>query len=424
MKKSWVLLLLFSLVINIKAQTWVQQSSGTTENLRDVFFIDANTGWVVGENGSILKTTNGGKDWATQKVVKFAYFIGCYFVNSNLGWASGDGGLYKTTDGGSSWNIQNGPSGLTKVYFNDQNNGWTVGGTDGSTPYVGDIFRTTDGGNSWSHQTNNTSWARFYGVQFVDANTGWAYAEVNNTVVKTTNGGADWQIQMSYGDSFNIQSMYFIDNNTGWIGGNDGKTGSLMKTTDGGNNWTNKTPNLQYGLGYIKFFDSKNGMAAGQGRDGSLAIISTTDGGENWSIQPTTFPNGVAGNGLEAGFFLNKNTGWAVGDNGIILKYSSTTGIKDKSSNVPLEFGLSQNYPNPFNPTTVINYTLPKASMVSIKIYDLLGKEVASLVNESKGAGNYSVQFSAENYHLTSGIYMYQLKADDFISMKKMVLMK
>ena len=424
MRTGWILILLFVFGFNLNAQSWVQQASGTTENLRDIFFVDANTGWVVGENGSILKTTNGGAEWVTKTAVKFAYFIGCYFVNSNVGWASGDGGLYKTTDGGDTWNIQNGPSGLTKVYFADQNNGWTVGGTDGSTPYVGDIFITKDGGTTWTHKTDNTTWARFYGIQFVDANTGWAYAEVNNTLLKTINGGSDWQIQLNYGTTFEIQGMYFIDQNTGFVGGNDGKTGALRKTTDGGKTWTNKAPGLQYGPGYIKFFDSKNGIAAGQGQGGILGVFTTTDGGENWNVQATTFPTGVTGFGLEAGFFVDKNTGWAVGDNGLILKYASTTGVKDKNSNLPIEFNLSQNYPNPFNPSTIINYSLPKASMVSIKIYDILGREVASLVNEMKDAGTYSVQFSSENYHLTSGIYLYQLKAGDFSSMKKMILMK
>jgi len=80
------------------------------------------------------------------------------------------------------------------------------------------------------------------------------------------------------------------------------------------------------------------------------------------------------------------------------------------------------NYPNPFNPTTVISYQLPKDGIVIVKVYDILGKEVKSLVNEYKSAGNYTVSFDAS--HLASGIYFYQLRAGNFISTKKMLLLK
>ena len=88
----------------------------------------------------------------------------------------------------------------------------------------------------------------------------------------------------------------------------------------------------------------------------------------------------------------------------------------------PGEYRLSQNYPNPFNPTTVINYTLPEKSRVAIKVYNVLGKEVATLVNEVKPAGNHEVSFNASN--LSSGVYYYTISAGKFTSTKKMILMK
>lgn len=415
------ILIIFS-IIN-QAQTWEKQTSGTTDNLRHIYFINANTGWAVGEGGTILKTTNGGTTWVTQKIINNAFLIGCYFIDSNTGWVSGDAGVFKTTDGGTTWYPQTGPYGLTKVYFVDKNNGWTVGGIDGSTPYIGDIFKTTDGGTTWTQKTNNTTWARFYGIQFVDANVGWAYAEVNNILLKTTNGGADWQLQQSLISNFNIQSMYFMDQNTGFIGGNDGSAGYIQKTVDGGAHWINKTPNLQYGPGYIKFFDAQNGVSAGQGRSGDLAILNTSDGGETWSIITTTFPQGVSGNGLNSGFFIDKNTGWATGNGGIILKYNLTTGISERDvNNIPGKFILGQNYPNPFNPSTTINYSVPKTSSITIKIYDLLGNEVTTLVNEVKSAGNYSAIFNASK--IASGTYFYRMTADNTIQTKKLIILK
>jgi hypothetical protein len=99
---------------------------------------------------------------------------------------------------------------------------------------------------------------------------------------------------------------------------------------------------------------------------------------------------------------------------------------------IPLEFALMQNYPNPFNPSTVISYQLPVSSDVTLKVYDVLGNEVATLVDEEKPAGNYEVEFSAKGgsasggnaYNLASGIYFYKLQAGNFIETKKMLLMK
>jgi len=100
--------------------------------------------------------------------------------------------------------------------------------------------------------------------------------------------------------------------------------------------------------------------------------------------------------------------------------------IEDNSINSIINFSLSQNYPNPFNPSTKISYRIPVSSNVTLKIYDILGNEIATLVNEEKSAGEYEVEFnpSSINYHPASGVYFYQLKAGDFIKTKKMMLLK
>jgi hypothetical protein len=88
----------------------------------------------------------------------------------------------------------------------------------------------------------------------------------------------------------------------------------------------------------------------------------------------------------------------------------------------PVEFSLSQNYPNPFNPTTTINYQIPELSLVTLKVFDVLGNEIATLVNEEKTIGNYEVEFVGTG--LPSGIYIYRIIAGSFVETKKMVLMK
>jgi hypothetical protein len=95
---------------------------------------------------------------------------------------------------------------------------------------------------------------------------------------------------------------------------------------------------------------------------------------------------------------------------------------EEYKSEIPKEFNLSQNYPNPFNPSTVISYQLPVSSKVIIKVYDALGKEVRTLVNEEKPAGSYSVSFDATA--LSSGFYFYKITAGNFISTKKMILLR
>jgi hypothetical protein len=93
-----------------------------------------------------------------------------------------------------------------------------------------------------------------------------------------------------------------------------------------------------------------------------------------------------------------------------------------EQENIPFEYNLSQNYPNPFNPSTTINYSVPRQSHVTIKVFDALGKEISTLVNKEKSVGNYSVEFNASR--LTSGIYFCRMHAGDFVEIKKLLLIK
>jgi hypothetical protein len=121
---------------------------------------------------------------------------------------------------------------------------------------------------------------------------------------------------------------------------------------------------------------------------------------------------------------------WNLKDQVIRVQLKSENRVWKKNINLnltrdqftPSNFELTQNYPNPFNPSTTIRYSLPKSGMVSLKIYDILGKEVKTLLNENKEAGYHQITFDAGN--LASGIYFYTLKAGNFVSTKKLTLMK
>lgn len=127
----------------------------------------------------------------------------------------------------------------------------------------------------------------------------------------------------------------------------------------------------------------------------------------NWTIKVS---DGSAG--VEHTFF-----GWGIRLNGL-----STVGIQQTTSNIPERFELSQNYPNPFNPSTAINFALPKSSLVKLKVYDIVGREVATLVNEELSPGAYEYTFDGSQ--LTSGVYFYRIEADGFTEIKKMMLVK
>ena len=96
--------------------------------------------------------------------------------------------------------------------------------------------------------------------------------------------------------------------------------------------------------------------------------------------------------------------------------------VSFNGADIPVTYALEQNYPNPFNPVTTINYQIPKSGMVTLKVYDIIGAEVATLVNEEKTVGRYEVNFDASKF--ASGVYIYQLQVNDFINMKKMILLK
>jgi len=100
----------------------------------------------------------------------------------------------------------------------------------------------------------------------------------------------------------------------------------------------------------------------------------------------------------------------------------SLTSVYNNGNTLSDSYWLGNNFPNPFNPTTKISYALPKSGLVTLRVYDILGKEVATLVNEVKNAGNYSIDFNASNF--TNGVYFYKLETNGFADVKRMVLLK
>jgi hypothetical protein len=173
----------------------------------------------------------------------------------------------------------------------------------------------------------------------------------------------------------------------------------VQRSTDNGQNWTQTSLNDRT---VRSLAVSGSNVFAGT----SSGVYLSTNNGETWSQI-----NEGMGNREILSLAMGPNYIYA-GTNGASvwrLPLSQITGIEDRSNEIPSQFILSQNYPNPFNPSTVISYQLAVGSHVTLKVYDVLGKEVATLVNEEKPAGNYKIKFNAGS--LSSGIYFYTLKA-------------
>lgn len=213
-----------------------------------------------------------------------------------------------------------------------------------------------------------------------------------------------------------LLDVYFTDINTGTI---VGLGGTILYTFNGGVTWTTQSSGTTVNLSGISFTDANTATAVGD----SGIILRTTNGGSNWTIQSidkTTDLNGIS--------FTNANTGNVVGDGGIILRTTTggtVTSVKGRqNSKVQLseQFALEQNYPNPFNPSTTISFNLSTKSFVKLKIFDIIGREVATLINGEMSAGNHSQQWNAMN--MSTGVYFYQLQAGSFSETKKLIIIK
>jgi len=427
---------------------WVNYSLGTNNRiLRDIYFVNSNTGWSVGDTTAVFKSTNGGINWIKQDINYSTPILlrTVKFIDENTGFVAGGHDtpmngyyysyMFKTTNGGNNWIIVNDVSGncfFNSIFLVDVNTIFTTKeGIEGLFVTVGGVYKSTNGGVNFNlcvtrGQSNS--------VYFANQNTGWASAfyttDAGNSkgyILKTTNSGLNWNEQHkdSLSNNTEINKIQFINVNTGFAIGK-GSYAKFFKTTNSGVNWsiTNFTHSKYQSLFFI---DQNTGWIAGASYPDTSCIAYTSNGGVNWILQKknySAFVNNI--------FFINSLTGWAAISNGGIMKTvtGGFTSVKKTENTLPDKFSLSQNYPNPFNPSTIIKFQIKKLSspyalggdLVKLIVYDILGKEVVTLVNEKINPGEYEVTFDGSR--LPSGIYFYTLNTDNFKETKKMLLIK
>lgn len=347
---------------------------------RVIEFIDENTGFVMHENRFIEKTTDGGLTWNTvlEPLTRDSKYstVGFKFMDASTGFALMNDGVeattpvFKTTDAGNTWAVSSTLTGQLEggLYFFDQNTGFVAGDND-------KVNITTDGGTTWNNITVNNVPLDYLGNDSEEAaivNDNTAFIVGPNIIFKTTDRGNTWNYTTipDMGEDSVFVSISFYDESLGYICESGGV---IYKTTDGGNTWEK---DITYKDKYVIFTSQ----------------------------------------------FNNKGELFFGTSNGNIVKWkSSSVDVEDNDVKIN-SYSLEQNYPNPFNPATTISFKIAEQGFVILKVYDILGREAATVINEELPAGSHSVNFNASE--LTSGIYFYTLKSGNFSSTQKMVLIK
>ncbi len=387
---------------------WITQSSGTIYALKSVYFINENTGFACCYN-SVIKTTNSGLSW--QSISLQGNHNSITFTDNNTGYICSDSGkIYKTVNAGANWSSQNSntTNHLTAASFLNSQTGIISG-------YGKTLLKTTDGGNSWLNIANLSEQIDFLDLKIINENIFYVSGS-ESYIIKSVNSGSNWQVT-TQGMPNPFFAIEFLNENTGWA---TGCCGMFMATTNGGANWSNEYYlTLGFSLHSLKFINSTTGYTVGD----NGGIYRTTNGGAWWDSTVThTYET------LYSIFMVNQNTGWVVGGYGTIFKTTNgggpgyTIGINQISSEIPNSFLLYQNYPNPFNPMTNFKFQIPNSGQVDLKVYDILGNEMETILSKHLNPGTYEVSFNASNY--PSGVYFYKMKYGNITSSRKMILVK
>ncbi|MGA2668706.1 MAG: T9SS type A sorting domain-containing protein [Ignavibacteria bacterium] len=415
----------------------------------DFYFMNTDTGWICNST-QICRTIDGGNNWNCSGAPNGRPVFSVYFGSLNFGICTGawydllHGFItyhyaFRSTNSGLSWYCINhtepndtcavascynfgGCSLFRKVYLIDGSEGFLFGGDFNPL----NIYRTLDTARHWVQMSVGTSVNNF---SFLNNNTG--YGAGTGTIIYTTDFGTSWTNQY-VGDTAQVNDIKMINSMTGWAVGN---YGLILRTTTGGiitippppvltvpingASGVSLTPILQW----MQIFDNvvtysyrvfiASDSLFNQIRD---SVTVTTN---SYQVPPGRLQNSTTY------YWKTMAISSIYGQGPWSSVYHFTTlmtGINILSTKIPNSFSLSQNYPNPFNPKTIINFQLPIINNVKLIIYNVLGHEVAVLLNQQLQPGTYEVEWDATNF--PSGMYFYKLTTDSFNESKRMMLIK
>ena len=444
MKKINTILLILLFEGISYSQPWQEQVSGVTSQLTGISAVDAINAWICGYNGVVLRTTNTGTNWfnvSGNGIPATILLVNIFGLNQTsaitAGYIGSNTWVYRTTNSGANWTQVFTQTGgfINSVHIRLDGTGFMMGDPVGGR---WSLWRTTNNGASWDstglYLPQAGSEAGYNNCLSVAGNRIW-FGTNNSRIYNTTNNGASWVIQ-NVSPFTNITAIWFDENGspTGYCGGD-----SILKTTNHGANWFSiggPGSGLIVGVAGLTMWGGNLWYV----RSGS-PIIYFGFGTGQWLIDNTA-PAGtyrhVATDRIPNFPYL----AYAVRTNGgISFKQVFVQGIKSLGGNIPEKFKLHQNYPNPFNPVTKIKFDIasvgtvhlpvPQAGRtVRLAVYDIVGREIANLVNEKLNPGTYEVNWDASAY--PSGVYFYKLTVGDastslstsFTETKKMVLIK
>ena len=355
-------------------------------------------------SGGIFRSTDQGDTWCAIDNAYGSVDVHALIVSGYYIYAAGSAGVFYSTNNGDNWHQHD--SGLkSPVYSLAANDSVVFAGGD-----KGSVYRSIDYGASWSQVHIDSTWNNHTNGLAISGK--YVYAGREYGLCRSTDSGTNW----SDVNSNDIISVSCMDSKVF-----AGKVnGGIIVSDDNGVSWTDV--NVGTGNRVMAFMHTGSDLFAG----GSGGVFKLTENMVIWDSISTGTPYSVDALAATQSYLF-------AGVNTQNLIQTSTAGVwrrslaeivsvKNPNNNIPDQISLKQNYPNPFNPTTTIKYSIPKASFVTLKVFDILGREVSVLVNEYNAGNDYEIKFDASNF--ASGIYLYQLKVGDYIATKKLLLIK
>lgn len=380
------LILFFSYVCF--AQEWEIQTSNTTSNLTDVYFVSSETGFAVGSSGTILKTVDGGKHWSTKPSGTSNSLLSVCFVDSLTGFTISSREVFKTIDGGENWFLQDTiqTNYLKDIQFVCKDTGYIFG--------FERLLKTTDGGINWLKQRSPN-----VGESFWANRTGELFISGPDFLIVRCIDGINWKLSKPFETYGAFYGMFFTDQNTGYaVGGGIGRGSyyhSIYKTTNAGASWTYNFSDKGDWLKSAYFIDDSIGYVTSFGGD----ILKTTNAGKNW-IKSETGVKVL----LSSINFPDSVTGYIVGNNGTILKTKLTTTNNSDFENLQTRIKC---YPNPVTDFLIVENEYD-SEVTRLSIYDLNGR---SLINLAINEGKNQIDLSS----LQKGIYIAKITGNDKI---------